>query len=197
MQVIYKRTITGYSEDVCVTTHDFLAGSGTIDATKMAAAEARFTTFWNAIKSRIGTIYILSEYRWYDLTIAPPNPAVRSTLLTNAGTSATTTLPPQIACSITEQTATRRRWGRFYLPGWDISQISGHGRWGSTMVAAVAAAAETMYEGWYTDSLIPSVVRRSDLNSQPVSSIRVDDIPDIVRRRRWQSVPLRDIRAVV
>jgi hypothetical protein len=197
MQVIYARVIEGYSEDVAVTTHDFVASSGSVDATKMGNCESAFTSFFQAFDERIVDSVGIVQYRWYDLAVAPPNPAVRSTTVDVPGTSAGTGLPPQTSISVTEETAIRKRWGRFYLPGWDVGQTTGVGRVATACVDAVADAAEALYEAWYAAGMTPSVVRASDNNAQPVIKVRVDDVFDIVRRRRWQSNPLREIRAVV
>jgi len=131
-------------------------------------------------------------------------------------------LPAQVACTVTELTDSRRHWGRFYLPGLSYNGLDVDGTLKSAMVTAMANAAETLYKAWgaLTD-VTPIVWTRSShpieyLGVAPprwrpswiypagttysapaalaVQSIRVDEILDIQRRRRFESTMNRQTR---
>jgi hypothetical protein len=111
------------------------------------------------------------------------------------------TMPFQVALSVTERTSIPKHWGRFYLPGFQAQAMetaTGTGRWGSTTQATVANATATLYEDLASSGLVPVVVQvQRDKVYAPalntVTEIVVDDIPDVIRRRRPKQVISRAI----
>lgn len=108
-----------------------------------------------------------------------------------------TGLPPQVSCCVTEETASRRHWGRFYLPTPGGSVSATNGRFSNAEVDAVGQAASTMYAVMYGGQYIPVVPTTWSGKSkstpgaatrtlQNVLANHVDDVPDIIRRRRYR-----------
>lgn len=178
------------------------------------AAEARFDTFWTSCKPSYGAHVVLSEYRWFKSGPAwepkdapnPVNPAERTTIRNVPGTSAVgTSLPPQIASTLTERVPIRKRWGRVYLPAPDTANCSSVGRVGGSGVFALAFAV-TMYNGWRTDGLKPVVWSRGrgahttdagtdvpdhDAAAYEIDSLQADNVWDVIRSRRYESPTVR------
>jgi len=171
-------------------------------------------------------VYELSEYRWYKdgPDIAPPQEPVRvvpkAVLGTNASTVYPAHLPPQVAVSVTEQTPSSRHWGRFYLPApaiWKAGDavatpvLTTTGRFHSDFLTNYANAVDTFYEACRTGS-IPIVVYSkakperetaagTTLPAQAAMAIEVnqtqiDDVPDVLRSRRFSDPTLKVQRAV-
>jgi hypothetical protein len=191
-QIVWERTPTGSTEDVATTTHDFLNLTGGnpddswIDA-DFLSIEGRLDTMWNSLASYINNKTKIIQYRWYRIGpgIATPNPPVRLTTKSIAG-QATQSLPPQVALSVTEKTPVRRAWGRFYIPGPSASQVgAADGRWNSSSTTAVMTAASTMYQGCVADGFPPVVYSRTRQKAYTVEAVQVDDLLDVIRRRRW------------
>jgi hypothetical protein len=171
----------------------------------LQAAEGLWTTFWNSYKSIVTPQVALDEFRWYDQRVWPEaSPPLRVTPVTpSAGTGSIDMLPSQVSCSITEQTGTRRRWGRFYMPGPTGGAIDpGNGRWTTATVDGIAGWALTLYNGLRATATKPVVYSpRGGVgppafpagDTLPVTYIRVDSIPDIVRSRRQQDAIYRKL----
>jgi hypothetical protein len=134
------------------------------------------------------------------------------------GTSVNDALPPQCAFAITEVTDARRHWGRFYIPGMSENYSDATGSFSSAMQATIQGAAKTLYDRWnaiadcnavvwgtvtaeaqYNSPLAPTRPFPSWLFPDPpvttlstgawaVQQLRTDELVDIIRRRRWQSV---------
>jgi hypothetical protein len=174
LQVRFQRTpVGGVIEDVDVCTFHFLKLNGaTPDGTWLTAdfttAESAFDTWWTAVKPSYMPSIALGQYRWYksgatwDVTPAPYNPAERITEKNTPGTAtAGVGLPPQCAMSVTEKTASRPSWGRFYLPAPVASVVAAEGLINSTTVTALAAATVTLYNTMRTAHLLPVVFGRA------------------------------------
>jgi len=196
-------------EDVAVITMHFQSvAAGLLDNTIRAAVETAFGTFWGTYKAKVAAMIELSEYRWYDQQVWPVlSPLLRATDVTNVpGTAAGTPPAPQCAMSITLETNYRKRWGRFYLPGQSPASYTGStGRLSTAEVDSAVAAAATFIQAAKSAGAYPKVWSprggvgppawaAGDVTS--VINIRGDDIIDIVRRRRWQSVPYHKIVAI-
>lgn len=101
------------------------------------------------------------------------------------------TPPPQVACAVTEVTDVRRRWGRFYLPFLsDTNVIDGSGRIQNSACTAIAAAAANLLTldlpYWK-----PVVYGAKDPSSLQVRAVRVDNVADVIRRRRYDEATFR------
>lgn len=185
--------ITGGNVDNSWTTADY------------AACEARFDTFWTAYKPNFASWATISEYRWYvrEFTpIGPGNPfkdsgpPARVTAKAIAGT-ATSGAIPQASTTITEKTPWPHHWGRTYLPFFANQNIA-NGRLTTAVVDTLATAAQTLYAGLATDEFFP-VVPVTSIKKDParalvaVTNVQVDDVPDVVRRRRPRNVLYRKV----
>jgi len=192
--------LTDPSADTAVTTHHFEVPIYPAGAADISAHESAFNTFWNGISNLISSDVAPNHRRYYNV---PPTPGAPSgdPIATNddakVGTASGVRLPPQVACSVTEVTAIRRRWGRFYLPGFTPTSLGPNGRVLGTVVAAIADAAEA-----YGDSLTAAgrplvVLRQSDRTYQLVREVRVDNVWDIIRRRRLSTTTQRETRSIL
>src|SRR4029450_12369647 len=99
-------------EDVCVNTFDVInITSGAVDTTwtttDYTTAEARFTTFYNAIKSYLGSTAHTLTYRWYVSPRIPGDarPPARITTAVSDLAPGFDPLPNQVAMSLTKITA--------------------------------------------------------------------------------------------
>lgn len=203
LKIVYDRTPVAGTEDVAVTTHDF--GSDQNHNLTLAEATAimtAFNTFWLAIDDRIANNVRLREGRFYDGYNGDGSPGEVDFIIpsTLPGLSVAAMLPPQCACAITERTGQRRSWGRWYLPGLSTEVLSDDGRILGGIVTQFANAARDLYNAWATSvyqpivwTKIPNVAPRVQLE---VDEIQVDDVVDIIRRRRWDTVINRTRHAV-
>jgi hypothetical protein len=188
IQTVHTRVA---NQDDAVTTFHYRWNAGTDpSSTDFAAVETRLNGFWTALKAYRTTLISGGEHRWYGPFDAPGNhgEAVRVTPVTTPliGT-ATQGLPQQVACSVTEMTDVRRRWGRFYIPCLGTNVLTSpdvSGLLSSTFINAVSAAADVAFSQTLTNWTL-SVFGAPTPTSLPVRSIRVDSIPDVIRRRRW------------
>jgi len=191
-RLIFRFTRAGLGEDVGQIHWDLVnITAGDLDDTwttgDFTTVEGIADTAWTAWKGQIPNIWTLSEYRWYRLGpgATPPEPAVRVTPRSAAATVSGATVPPQIAQSVTLKTGLRKHWGRFYLPGpgaAGYSSSTGHittGYTDATANAMHAAIGSLAAADFY---LVVFNAARSRMFN--VESIQVDDIPDVIRRRR-------------
>jgi hypothetical protein len=199
MKAVYRRTPTIGIEDVATTSHDFWRDPDP-DVAYATTVGTAFSTFWQAIKTEIPSQVVLQELRFYLGYDGDGSPGELDHLISvnDPGINASGMLPPQCACSVTEivgpgQTG-RKHWGRFYLPGGAKDATTAEGRWDTAFVNLIATAAETFYDGLRDGTNGPIVWSRVTTGGPQyalVDSVRVDDIVDIIRRRRWDAVQLR------
>lgn len=203
MQVVYGRTRVTGTEDVAVTTHDFWSESA-----------GDFTTAWmDSIALAFLTMFVsggvahqrcvLREIRFYDDYDGDGSPGEVDYVkgYTNTGAvSSGAMLPPQVACSVTELLGpdSRKHWGRFYLPGIPASALELDGTYSATYVNSLAGLVNTMYDAWSTADYYPVVFVHGPPGFNPtrVTEVRVDNIPDIIRRRRYEQATLRVTNSV-
>lgn len=210
-------TPAGTQEDAAVIGFDLLRNvNGALvpewDSATYASAEGPLDAFFGTVTAQMHNSHTLSQYRWYtkqfNSTLSatqpylPSGPPERVTTKNLPGANASGVLPYQVALSVTEKTAIPKHWGRFYLPGIIQSKLANTtGRWGSADVDLFCTAAHTLYDDWYDAGFGP-VVPMLTLNKVPqralmsVRGLQVDDIPDIVRRRRASSVAYRKVLPV-
>jgi hypothetical protein len=200
VQVVIQRA---NSEDVITNTYDILnITSGAPDSSwtsaDFTAVEARLATFYGSMNSLMPSSASVREYRWHVLpdtagdTAAVRVKPVTAALIGSAGNS----LPPQVAMTATKQTASRKHWGRVYLGPLRQSVIGTtdtNGRFTSANVDAVAGYFNTLRAGLQADDFPMVVYDRTRGHLATVDSVRVDDVPDIVRSRRPDWVPYRKL----
>lgn len=215
------------------TTHDFWNTAGESTDAQCDTLAATFVTFWDAIRSPaasaiIGASVELTElrfYKGYDGDGTPGEVDYVKTYTGKPGTGAFT-LPPQVSCSVTEMTDSRRHWGRFYIPGISNALTASDGTLSVAGVTKIVDAAEAMYESWGALSGHTPIVwgrKRASVSylamapprwrptwmspggttaeiGEPIAlavqSVRVDEILDIQRRRRWESTLGRQTRVL-
>ena len=161
-----------------------------------AAVESAFSTFFTAQASRFSPDFRVYAYRWYAFGpgITKPNPVARETILTTPiPGSGSTASPHQVATTVTLRTTLRKHWGRFYLP-LSASQVNNAGQMDATNTDGICNAAVTfLHAAWTSNGILPVVYDRARTSVFGVTSIEVDSVPDIVRRRRPATTNYRKI----
>ena len=193
-QLVFTRTPPGtFAEDVAVMHFDFLnLTSGDPDDTwttsDYTTLETALTAWWTSIKSLVHTSCNFSQIRWYRFGsgVVPPNPPQRLTTGPGAGTGATAMLPPQVSTSIAFHTGPRKNWGRTYLPAPCQSSLATGGVLATSSVDTLAAAANTLVTTAASNDFYLVVYSKSLDSLLTVESIAVDNVFDIIRRRRWE-----------
>jgi hypothetical protein len=97
-----------------------------------------------------------------------------------------------VACSITFRTAVRKSWGRTYLPI-SIDAIGINGRPKNVAVDAIATATNTLVTTAATNDFHLVVVSQPLASSLNVERIEVDNVADVIRRRRWKATTYRKL----
>jgi len=211
---VTRATPTGTTEDKASMSFDLINYTGgNIDPSWVSAdfvtCEGYFDQWWDTLAPQVGNSHTLSAYKWYRMHFAEPmtadrrfaltGPPVRNQPKTKPGTNTTSELPYQIAISVTEKTAVPRHWGRFYFPGLTAdacSSTSAPGRFVSSTVNAFADATAELYEDLQGSDFYPIVVSTQSNKVltgayHHVTSLQVDDIPDVIRRRRPRTPTIR------
>lgn len=183
--------------NMAVTTHDWeWISEDPITSSSYEAVEELYDDFFLAITNYLATNTYIRGYRWSQWKdgFTGTDPSFRFASRSQARGTSGSLLPPQVSCAVTEETDIRRRWGRFYLP-FIAATVNDSGRFSTTMCDAVGAAAVTLLEGVESEwrhvtvsSLEPHVL--------PTRFVRVDDVPDVIRSRRW-AAPTHRYRAAV
>lgn len=187
--------------------------SGQVDTSwtsgDFTTCETFFDEWLTAWKMGLGGAYTVTRYKWYRMRFREvmtvthrfeeTGPPVRSQAKTIVGTSSANPLPYQVAMSVTEKTGVPKHWGRFYLPGITENMLtSDYGRWSTSWTSTVANASAELYDDLAGAEFFP-VVPVTQVNKVltggllGVSSIQVDDIPDVIRRRRPRQPVVRTI----
>jgi hypothetical protein len=198
-QFVFSRTApAGFSEDVAVCHFDFVNFTGgnpddSWTAGDFTTLETLLTAWWVTAKGLVNSSCSSREIRWYRLGqgITKPNPAVRVTSSVVAGSAANSLLPPQVAVSITRKTGLRKRWGRTYLPSIDTIALGTDGRITTARVDTLAGAENTLNTGAAAAEFMPVVYSPTAQRAYAIESVQVDNIFDVIRRRRFDSTTYR------
>lgn len=206
---------TGLEEDHAQFKFDMLRNdaTGPLDTwttTNFTDAETALDAFWVALQQYVPQTHTLLAYRWYRMSFAPTTserpfgisgPPVRVLAKNLAGTG-TNYSPYQIAATITWKTALPRHWGRTYLP-FDVgtTHFTSGGRIASAAQDALGLAAKNLYDALHTANLnlcipITQLDKAHVRGLLGIDHIRVDDVPDVQRRRRAKRVNRRYITPV-
>jgi hypothetical protein len=198
-QVVFDRS---GAEDQVVNVYDFVnITSGEIDTSWTTAdfegVEARLSSFYSSITGFLSSSLNLREFRWQVLpSPAGDTPAVRVghpiNPIVGGGTSS---LPHQDAMTITKVVRPRRHWGRIYLGPLSAGMLAqtDQGRFLSNRVTGAATSFQALLTGLQSDDTPMVVFDRTYSRAFTVDGVRVDDIPDIQRRRRADQTPFRSI----
>lgn len=198
LQIRYAINRSGLQPDVfenvlhLVNTAGELPGAQA-DNTQKAAVEAAFTTFWSNVRSYCQQYVALSQYRWYHFSFDDPlsGPPTRITTPTASSGTKGDGFPSQVASSLTLRTAERKHWGRIYLPG--AKTVGGTGMTIAADVDALTSYFRTFVNACDAADLNPVVYSKARQMVASVSSVEVDDVPDVVRRRRPKSSTYRKV----
>lgn len=197
----WKRTVpTGLSEDLVMCTlsfgkvvagHQYVQGS----SADLATLEGHLSTWWGVVKAYVTTQFTLVEYAWHGVSKDSPRtedgrgqkmgPAVRTTVLSVAGTDSVGRSPDQLATNLTMRTASRKHWGRMFIPGigvdkWDTT----YGRLTTTVIDGIASASDSLHTNAQGAGFEIGVWSQLHPAFLTAKSVEVDDVPDIQRRRR-------------
>lgn len=209
-EVHWHNTASGaVIQDDMWTTFDILNITGglpdsTWTTTDFTNCETQLDSFFSGLVSNWHGYLNLTEYKWYvrefaPLTSAKPflphGPPVRITPKTFNGTS-TTYAEAQQCLTFTKRTAWSKHWGRNYIPWGGGSQVIVGGRLSATITNSVATAYGALLSALAAADfqvVVPSVQIDKSPSRQllTVSSIQVDDILDVQRRRRPRNAVTR------
>jgi hypothetical protein len=195
-----------------------LSGGSVTDAWvagDFTAMDSAFSAWWTTLKTNFHANLTWDRIKVYKdgPAIEPPQVPVYDADKAVAGTSGGSQTPPQVAVSVTEIAGAKRFWGRFYLPNPTIAAFTTYGRYSSAFQTAVADASDTLYTALRAANLSPVVYRPPlparftkaairtgaedpDLPARTgsawdVEKVQVDDVPDVIRRRRFKYPTLR------
>lgn len=167
-----------------------------LSTTTIASVETALDAFWTTLKVRHTPHWLLGGYVWrhfgadYPLGttgLSKPSPIFRTTTRSVAGTSvAAAYTPDQLAQTVTFRTASRRHWGRSYMPAADATQVDQYGRLTNGYCDALAGAFDTFFStinglAAETHAVVWSSKYRGFFS---VRQLAVDNVPDVIRRRR-------------
>jgi hypothetical protein len=171
-------------------------------STDYDAVETALSSLHSSIAAHMPTAWVLDQFRWYRIGpgAIPPEPAVRITEKNTPGGGGTSYCPLQLAFSVTLKTGAKGHWGRNYLPLNILGAISSStGMWASGTVAAVSSAYSTFINSLAAADFYlvvyskakPARVTKSgrslpaaDARLYTVEGVQVDNVPDVIRRRR-------------
>jgi hypothetical protein len=188
------------AEDVDVVTMSFLKAPGGTptdawDTSDYTTLETALGTLWNSLKVAYPNYIGPVEYRWYAdgpaFHPAPTdgNPARRVTTPTLVVGSVTSgaTLPPQDAISVTFKTDIRKHWGRVYMPAPAVgANVNLNGTLADSVCDLYRGAFVTFFNAARAASLVPVVFSLTASTAFGINSVQVDDLIDVMRKRRWK-----------
>lgn len=178
-----------------------------LNATDAAFVEQSFSNYvWQTLKADYHSSWTLAEFAFRDFGadfpidkngVSKPGPIWRSSPQNQPGTATAQPVPYQDAATTTYRTASRKHWGRNYMPAPAVGAgiYTNQARFGPTFVDALALAFQNFISTLYGNSRqIQTVVWSPRYRGLlDVSQLVVDDIPDVVRRRRAKTASYRHI----
>jgi hypothetical protein len=214
-----RATPAGTTEDYAQFKLDLLnITSGAVDTSWVPADFTAVATALDAFATRIlpfvSSTHTLKEYRAYKMRFNPSDPGpghgpanpqrpfldsgppvyVLAKNVFGTGTSAT---PYQVACTVTLKTPWPKHWGRIYIPGAALGMTSS-GRWVTASQQTIADAAFDLQDdlaaaGFLITVPVAQVAKERFHALLAPTSMVVDDIPDVIRRRRPKQAAVRAI----
>jgi hypothetical protein len=177
-----------------------------IPLSELAAMETALDTFVNAIGVAQSSSWTCVEYAWHQVNQNSPRtddpgqrgqkmgPAVRVVTKALVPGGFAQPAPYQVSSTITLRTASRKHWGRIYVPGVAVGALqTNYGRWTNTMVDNLANALNALHNTWQDASYQLGVYSMLHPAFLTPKTIEADDIPDIVRRRRAKQMGYRKL----
>lgn len=153
----------------------------------------RFSSFWQSWDQYVSSKVVFRELRFYDVADLPGGlmgDPVKIHPFDAPGTSSSPALPPQDALSVTFRTQHRLQWGRFYLPGLTAIQMDPTGRPLRALCDEIATATHILTNRSGTGAAL-TVFSRKKWSHEDPQLIQVDDVMDVIRRRRFSSATYR------
>lgn len=149
--------------------------------------ESAFQIAWNTFASYVTNGVKPTQYIWHRIGtgVSKPNPAERTITVALTTAVGGGTVMPQQASSITFRTGARRNWGRTYLP-LGSAGLTSAGRLGNTAVDAITTTMNGMVTTLATGDFHLVVVSKPLSSSLNVEQVEVDNVPDVIRRRRFK-----------
>jgi hypothetical protein len=196
--VFTRTTPAGTREDVATFGLRIAKIAGTERVIGLTSELTTIEGFLNTFNGTLGTIRnaqtTLAEYAWHERRANHPvaegggekvGPAIKRTTKSTVGGMATGRMPDQIAMSVTLKTASRRHWGRFYIPGIDYGNVdTTYGRFTAAACDIAAAATNPLAVALDGAGFRLGVWSYPKQAFMDVDQIQVDNIPDVQRRRR-------------
>lgn len=200
MVVNWELGTTPYN--AAITTHDWLyEPGGELPSDACEPIEAKFDAFFTAVATVQSIHTKITGYRWsrWKDNFSGTDPSFRFATRTLDNQVGGDDLPGQISCAITEETAVRRRWGRFYLPFINRQALTAQGRFSNTTVDQIGVGALALLEP--VEAEWTHVTVRGPNSSLtppflPTTYVRVDNVPDVIRSRRLDASTHRYRQAV-
>lgn len=166
------------------------------DETALRNGVLGMITDWASYMTALAHWTTASEYRmqFNPLNITPPlvpsGPPIWTNTYNLAGTQAPPSLqPPQVAATTTDKTAYPKHWGRNYWPYPDHNKVSPTGHWTAAMCDGFGSALAGRYATLMAAQIFPVTVV-TQIQKAParglltVTQLQMDDVPDVIRRRR-------------
>ena len=194
--------VAGFKLDIVNITDGAIDNSWiTADYTQLLADLTLYLNDWKRFSSPTFTytgvkLYAMSYQEAGD--IARPfnltGPPVAQSTVSYVGTGAVVH-PAQVAASITLKTGFPRHWGRFYLPHYGKA-LDANGRFTAADVEDMSDAVSALFDAMGGHGFLP-VVPIGQIDKVPfhalqgVQDVQVDDIPDVIRRRRPKRAAIR------
>lgn len=203
VQVLGERGAARVNEDDAIITmamrgmNDNYPDVGLMDEPARADAAGRIQVFLEDIAALTSTKIRWKECRFYDIDpttgklTANGDPIPLGDFTGSSGAQA---LPPQIACAVTFKTAKRKNWGRFYCPSLTVTSLASDGGFDTGALGTIADAAAALTgrdDGKESAFTVWSPTERTHHDPQ---SVQVDDIPDVIRSRRFSQALHRETR---
>lgn len=164
----------------------------------------RISSWWGEVAPFMSQHVVMDESRFYDLPDDGPFPAkdprawmgdpVMVHKWNFPGQNSSGALPPQCAISVTFKTEHRKRWGRYYLPSPARNTLSDKGAIDVAAANAIMNGTHYLTDRSGTGAAI-TVFSRLHWNHEDPITIQVDDIFDVIRRRRYSSPLYRQTRS--
>lgn len=218
--VRYARTTpAGTSEDFAEFKLDLLnITGGAVDtswtAGDFAACDTAIQTFLTTQAPRTAPNHTAKEIRYYAMAFNPADPGpgggigspprpfldtgppIYVKAVNTVGTNSNW-FPYQVSATITLRTAWPRHWGRIYLPGAALG-LDANGRWTAATTQPTANAMFDLLDDLAAAGflvVIPTTQASKALvhGLLGVTTAVVDDIPDVVRRRRPKTAAVRSV----
>ena len=212
LTVQFNRTVeAGFDEDRAMFRVHLAVDAGPganmvpLSAAQAAAVESNFDDAWATHLGPITALrWSLAEFTWRNFGAAypladdgtsKPGPIWRTTPRTSAGSGPETSIADQLAATVTYRTPSRRHWGRSYWGGLTAGAFASEtsAKLADTYVTGLATGFDMWHaananEAAVTNLWVWSTKHRGALS---VTEISVDDVPDVVRRRRAKSATFR------